>query len=221
MDLINQITADGFNALRQLRELEGPTASPETVHHRLGGYVEATRERAREHGLSQRDADDLAYALVALIDEVALGKPEPLRGFWMSQPLQLRFFNENLAGEGFFTRLQELRHDPRRADVLRVYYQCLQLGFQGKYSVRGGDLELMRLIDSVRPEVERHVEAPDPLAPAGLPPDAAELQRRGRNPLLWVALGVCAMAIAVFVGLKLSLNKSVGDLADTVEQLER
>ena len=179
------------------------------------------RARAREQGLSQRDADDIVYALVALIDEVALGKSEPVRGHWMSHPLQLRFFNEHLAGEGFFARLQELRRDPRRADVLRVYYQCLLLGFQGKYSVRGGDLELMRLVDSLRPEVERHVEAPDPLAPAGLPPDTAELERGRRNPLLWVALGVCALAIAVFIGLRLSLNKSVADLSDRVEELNK
>lgn len=219
MDVVNQITADCFNALRQLRELEGPGASPEVIHGRLERYVEALREKARDLGMSQRDADDVAYAVVALIDEVAMGKPEPLRGYWMSQALQLKFFHENLAGEGFFTRLAELRRDPRRTDVLRVYYQCLLLGFQGKYSVRGGDLELMRVIDSVRPEVERQIDAPDPLAPAGLPPDTAELERRRRNPLLWVALGVCALSIAVFIGLRLSLNKSVADLSTAVEQL--
>ncbi|HEV3031574.1 MAG TPA: DotU family type IV/VI secretion system protein [Polyangia bacterium] len=221
MDAINQITADCFNALTQLRELEGPSASPEAIHHRLCGFVEAARERAREQGLSQRDADDIGYALVALIDEVAMGKPEPLRGYWMSQSLQLRFFNENLAGEGFFARLQELRRDQRRLDVLRVYYQCLLLGFQGKYAVRGGDLELMRLIDSLRPEIERHIEAPDPLAPAGLAPDTAELQRGRRNPLLWVALGVCALAIAVFIGLRVSLDRGVSNLADRVEELNK
>jgi type VI secretion system protein ImpK len=221
MDVVNQITAECFNALSQLRELEGPGVAPEAIHDRLSGYVEAARERARELGLAQRDADDIAYALVALIDEVAMGKPEPLRSYWMTQALQLRLFNENLAGEGFFTRLQELRRDQRRTDVLRVYYLCLLLGFQGKYAVRGGDLELMRLIDSLRPEIERQVEAPDPLAPAGLAPDTAELQRGRRNPLLWVALGVCALAIAVFIGLRVSLDKSVGDLSDRVEELNK
>jgi type VI secretion system protein ImpK len=221
MDAINQITADCFNALAQLREVEGPGVSPDAIHGRLCGYVESARERAREHGLSQRDADDIIYAIVALIDEVALGKPEPLRGFWMGQALQLRLFNENLAGEGFFARLHELRRDPRRSDVLRVYYQCLLLGFQGKYSVRGGDLELMRVVDSLRPEVERQVEAADPLAPSGLAPDTSELERSRRNPLIWVALGVCALAIATFIGLRLSLNKSVADLSDRVEEVNK
>jgi type VI secretion system protein ImpK len=218
MNVVNEIVAECFHAVTQLREIEGPVSSPETIHHRLASYVDAARERARERGLSQRDADDVAYAIVALIDEVAMGKEEPLRGYWMSNALQLKLFNENLAGEGFFSRLGELRRDPRRADVLRVYYECLLFGFQGKYSVRGGDLELMRLIDSLRPEIERQIEPPDPLAPAGLPPDMAELKRRGRNPLLWVALGVCALAIALFIGLKLSLNKAVSDLAETAAE---
>ena len=53
MDATNQITADCFNAITQLREVEGPGASPEAIHHRLCGYVEAARERARESGLAQ------------------------------------------------------------------------------------------------------------------------------------------------------------------------
>ena len=100
MDNVNQITAECFNALRQLRELEGPIRSPETIHERLCGFVEAMRERAREQGMPQRDADDIAYAIVALTDEIAMGKPEPLRGFWMNRPLQLQFFNEIARGRG-------------------------------------------------------------------------------------------------------------------------
>ena len=161
MDNVNQITAECFNALRQLRELDGPIRSPETIHERLTGFIEAMREKAREQGMPQRDADDIAYAIVALADEIALGKAEPLRGFWMNRLLQLQFFNESLAGEGFFTRLQQIRRDGRRPDVLRVYYQCLLFGLQGKYSIRGGELELMKMIDQLRPEVERNIEVPD------------------------------------------------------------
>jgi len=87
MDNINKITSERFNALAQLRELDGPVASPEMIHNRLSGYVEAMRERSRDLGMTQRDADDIAYAVVALIDEVAQSKPEPLRGYWMNRPV--------------------------------------------------------------------------------------------------------------------------------------
>ena len=220
MDNVNQITSECFNALTQLRELDGPI-SPEQVHQRLRGFVEGLRERAREHAMSQRDADDIAYAVVALADEIAMMKPEPLGSYWMSRPLQLQYFNENQAGEGFFRKLAELRKDTRRADVLRIYYQCLLFGFQGKYSVRGGDLELMRTIDSLRPEVEKNIETPDMLSPAGDPPDQAMLRSSHRNPFLWVALGVFAVAIAVFIGLRVSLDHQVADLSSHVEEISR
>jgi len=219
MDKINEVTSECFIALSQLRELDGASIAPQAVHARLKGFVEALRARAREQGQSGREADDLAYAIVALADEIAMGKPEPLRGYWMSQPLQLVFFNETLAGEGFFTRLAEIRRDPRRADTLRVYYQCLLFGFQGKYSIRGGDLELMRLIDSIRPEVERNVEPPDSLSPAGEPPDEPLVRASGNNLFLYVALGMFAAAIAVFVGLKVSLSHQIADLAARVAEL--
>jgi type VI secretion system protein ImpK len=219
MDRINEITSECFVAIGQLRELEGPAVSPQLVHDRLRAFVEAMRGRAREQGMSGRDADDIAYALVALIDEVAMGKPDPLRGYWMGRPLQLDLFNDALAGEGFFTRLADLRRDPRRADVLRVYYQCLLLGFQGKYAIRGGDLELMRLVDSLKPEIERHLEVPDSLSPAGEPPDEPLLRASGKNTMLWIALGVFAVAIATFVGLRLSLSRQIAELAARVDQI--
>ena len=221
MDKINQITSDCFIALSQLRELDAPAASPELVHERLRGFVDTMRQRAREESLSTQDADDLAYAIVALADEIAMGKPEPMRGFWMGQPLQLAFFNETLAGEGFFTRLQELRRDARRAGVLRVYYQCLLLGFQGKYSIRGGDLELMKLIDTLRPEVQRRMQVPDVLSPNGIPPDEPLVRSSSRNPFLFVALGVFAIAIAVFIGMRFTLDQSVADVAARVDDLNR
>ena len=219
MDKINDTTSECFIALSQLRELDGPSISPEHVHDRLRGFVETMRSRVRDQATSSRDADDIAYAIAALADEIAMGKPEPIRGYWMGRPLQLVLFNETLAGEGFFTRLQELRRDPRRADALRIYYQCLLLGFQGKYSFRGGDLELMRLIDTIRPEVEREMEVPDTLSPAGERPDEPLVRAAGRNTFLWVALGMFAVALAVFVGLRVSLSHQVANLADRVDQL--
>lgn len=221
MDVVNQITSECFNALTQLRELDAPVASPEALHARLSGFIDSLRERARNQGMSQADADDCAYAIVALCDEIAMGKPEPMRGFWMSRPLQLHFFQETLAGEGFFQKLEDLRRDSRRGDVLRVYYQCLLFGFQGKFSIRGGEIELLRIIDGLRGEVERHIEVPDRLSPAGEPPDEPLVHAGRRNPFAWIALGVFAIAVAVFIGLRATLNHQVTELHDRVEHLNR
>jgi type VI secretion system protein ImpK len=221
MDRVNKVTSECFNALGQLRDLDGPFSSPEMIHRRFCVFIDGVRERARDAGMPERDSEDIAYALAALADEIALSKPEPLHGFWMQRPLQLQYFNENRAGEGFFAKLDDLRRESRRGEVLRVFYLCLLFGFQGRYSIKGGDLELMKIIDSLRPEVEKNVEAADPLAPAGDAPDEALIRSSQRNPFLYVALGVFAVAIAVFIGLRISLDRQVTDLSDRVEELKR
>jgi type VI secretion system protein ImpK len=218
-DLVSELTGECFGAIARLRELDGPVPSPETVHARIRGYVESLKQRASRHGVSERDAQDMVYAIVALTDEVAINTPEPLRSYWMNKTLQLHYFNENIAGEGFFTRLSGLLHDQQRIDVLRVYHLCLLFGFQGKYAFPGGDVELLRVSDGVRNVLERNLEVPDEIAPAGLPPDEPQVRRASSNLLLWVSLGVFALALAVFVGLRLSFDQHVVEVTARVDKL--
>src|ERR1700690_260602 len=155
MDLVSDLTDECFSAIGRLRVLDEPAASPQAVQAQLRTLVDSFKERARKAALPEKDAQDIAYALVALIDEVGLRAPEPLRGYWMSQPLQLHYFGENVAGEGFFTRLDSLLADGRRFVALRVYQLCLLFGFQGKYGFPGGDVELMRIAETVRNQAQR------------------------------------------------------------------
>jgi type VI secretion system protein ImpK len=221
MDAVDELTSECFNALNQLREYEGAINSPDLIRERVVGYLDAVKDRARELGMADRDTQDMLYALVALADEVAMTKGEPLRGAWVARPLQLQYFNENLAGEGFFARLEGLRRDRRKADVLRVYYLCMLFGFQGRYAIRGGEIELMRIIEATRTDLLAGVEITDQLSPAGDPPDEPLVQHGGRNPLIWVSLGIFAIAIALFVGLRLSLDTKANNLADRVDELVR
>jgi type VI secretion system protein ImpK len=219
MDLVADLTGECFSAIGRLRALDEPVASPEAVQAQLRSFVDSFKERARKAALPEKDAQDIAYALVALIDEVALRAPEPLRGYWMNQSLQLHYFGENVAGEGFFTRLDSLLADGRRFAVLRVYQLCLLFGFQGKYGFPGGDVELMRIAETVRNQVQRSQQEPSALSPAGQAPDEPLLHGTGRNLLLWVSLGIFALALAVFVGLRVSFDQQVGDLAGRVDEI--
>jgi type VI secretion system protein ImpK len=217
MDAIDELTQDCFNALNQLREVDA-VGSPETVHRRMAQLIDQIRERAPEIGVPERDAQDAGYALVALADEIAVSKPEPLRSMWMSRPLQYVYFNENRAGEGFFRRLQAIRGERKRRGVLRVYYLCLLFGFRGQYAIGGGELELLKLIEELRRDIEGDLEAPDDLSPRAEPPDKAITRRRDRKLFLWISLGALAAAIGLFVGMRLMLDKQVADTVDVVEQ---
>jgi type VI secretion system protein ImpK len=218
-DLVSELTGECFGAIARLREIDGPVPSPETVHARMRAFFEALKDRARTHGIPDRDTQDIIYALVALADEVAINTPEPLRGYWMNQPLQLHYFGENVAGEGFFSKLQALLADGRRIEVMRVYHLCLLFGFQGKYGFPGGGADLVRITEGVRSQLERHIEVPEEMAPAGEPPDEPLVRRASSNVLLWVSLGIFAMALAVFVGLRISFDRQVADVSARVDRL--
>ena len=218
MDRLNEITKDSFAAIQQLRSVQGPV-SPEALQRQIIGYIEKLRTDARQAGLQDRDAHDIAYALVALIDEVALNKPDPLRGYWLSRPLQMHFFNENVAGEGFFRRLEAIRGSDSRKDALRVYYLCLTLGFQGQYAMRGGDVELLRLIESVRDEIERVYEFPETLSPDALPPEEPSAKRSDKRLFMWVALGALLVSMSVYIGLRIVLSGQVENIITQVNSL--
>jgi type VI secretion system protein ImpK len=218
MDRINGVTVECFNALAQLRQLdESALPAPEALHRRVRGFVDAMMQRAHQAGFSREDVNDIAYAIVALADELALSKSEAIRQFWTGQQLQLLYFQENVAGEGFFTRLETLRRDPRRHEVLRVYCLALLFGFQGRYRVRGGELELMNLLDEVQRSLagarERDSET---LSPQGEPPEVSRARGRGKATPLWVAGGALAAALGAVVVLRLWLGASVSSVVEKI-----
>jgi type VI secretion system protein ImpK len=211
MQRVTQVTKDCFDAAIRLRNSDAASVPPpEVLHHRLRGVVDEMLRRAAVLGFSHQDAQDMGYAVVALLDEVVLSRPEPYRSFWMSNLLQLQYFNENVAGDGFFLRLQSIRKDPHRAEVLQVYYLCMLFGFQGRYRIRGGELELVTLIDSVQKDLERarpfdfellspHAERPTESLLAG---------KRKLTPMV-ISLGALVFALLVYGGLVFSLDNTI------------
>jgi type VI secretion system protein ImpK len=135
--------------------------------------------------------DDITYAICALADEVALNAGEPLASGWMGHLLQFHYFRENTAGDGFFQRLETIRRDPRRREVLRVYALCLWFGFQGRYRVRGGELELMNLGESLQREVGPRPSEIEALSPHGDRPTEALGRARASLTLVYVTGARC------------------------------
>lgn len=81
---------------------------------------------------------ELKYVMVALIDELILHSNWQGKISWLSKPLQLDYFAEHLAGEGFFARLEMLRQNYLdNYEILEIYYICISLGFAGIYRIKG------------------------------------------------------------------------------------
>ncbi len=171
------------------------------------------RNYAKEHTI------ETDFAIVAFLDEVVLNSHDPCRNEWAQKPLQDELFNVSVAGELFFTRVEKLlsRQDsPELADMLEVFFLCLLLGFEGKYSV-GGRSELHLLMDRVRQRIER-IRGLDPrLSPHGdIPAEviAAPPPDTLANTLLQAAVISLGAAVAVYVICLVWLLTTRSDVTD-------
>jgi type VI secretion system protein ImpK len=211
------VVREALGAVFQLRQLTPETApSPEALHKKMRGYIENLQRKAAIEGFSQQDAQDMAYALVALIDEVAQNLGDAIREHWMKGLLQWQLFKENQAGDGFFARLKAARSDPGREEVVRVYYLCLAFGFQGRFRVRGGELERLELMEELGRELQRHARPVDvdQLSPRGDRPAEALSVAQKPGVLAAVAVGVVAFAVLLYGGLRLGLGASASNLTE-------
>ncbi len=218
MDRVDEVTRECFNAIVQLRALDDASFPPaDAVHRRMRGFVDAMMQRARQAGLPREDVDDVAYAIVALVDEIAASRSEELRQTWATQPLQLLYFQENVAGEGFFTRLEAIRRDPRRRSVLRVYQVALLLGFQGRYRVRGGELELLSMTEEIERELARGREVDvETLSPSGERPEDGVQRGATSRRVAWIGIAALAASVLVALVLRIWVGASTSSVVERI-----
>jgi type VI secretion system protein ImpK len=195
--------AGGLSLASQVGQAVGLPAADE-LQRRVSAMFDQMSQRCREVGIPFEDFNEARYAIAAFIDEQVVKADWPGRAQWLSRPLQFLYFNENTAGEGFFTRMTALQGQPQRAHVLEIYYLCLQLGFQGKYAVRSGE-GLGPILDQVGAEVSRALPASEVVSPHGEPRDPIRTLVQRERPIVTLSLGFLGLALAAFVVLKVIL----------------
>jgi type VI secretion system protein ImpK len=216
-DLLGDNLAPLFQLLVRVERSRETRGDSDKLYRQCCQEVERFQARAKELDLPVTEAEQGLYALVALIDETALNQEGPLKEYWQPRLLQLRYFNENVAGDGFFDRLSQLRGDPKNARIMRIYYLCLLFGFRGKYRVRGSELELLEIEEGLRAELQRAkaLAREISLSPSGKRP-YEKIADVGRNRLVFGLASIAAcVSVLLYVGLRLAL------LRDTTLLLER
>jgi len=184
-----------------------PTASDlrRTVEQQLSTMM----DRARSAGIVPEDVADAQYAIIALVDELlASVQGWPGQAEWRTRPLQLIRFNENTAGENFFRRLSMLEGQPHRVHVMQIYFLCMAVGFRGRYAVTGGD-GLAPIYDRVGARIAQ-ASGPDSISPHGEPREARSIFKF-EAPLVRLGAGFFAIALLVFIVLRLVLSMQVRD----------
>jgi type VI secretion system protein ImpK len=192
--------------------------SPDILQRRIDTLFEQMSGKARDAGIPDQDVADAKYALVAFIDEQIFRSPWPGRNQWMGRPLQLVYYNENTAGEGFFQKLTALQNQPNRLHVLEIFYLCLALGFQGMYAVRGDEAGLAAMTERAGAQLSRQLPPSERIAPHGDPADAGRNLNKRDAPLITLGLICLGLAIFAFVGLKFMLSSATQSAVDTMNK---
>jgi|GEM_PF-372419 type VI secretion system protein ImpK len=169
-----------------------------------------------ESQLDTGSVSDVKYALAAFVDEKVMSSAWPHRLSWMGKPLQLEYFGDNLAGEGFFQKLTKLRQSGNRnIDALEVYYLCMQLGFEGMYRMRGLE-QLQALQVDLRTQIaDSRNRVPRTLSPHGVAAGSF-MDKVQREVPYWV-IAVVSVALIFFTYLLYVFLLS--NKADTVREI--
>src|SRR5271165_3965960 len=210
-----------FTAIVRLRYNRQSVSNAESFRAQIKQALRIAEQEARSGGCNAEDVKQAIFALVAFLDESALSCRNPAFVDWARLPLQAEMYGHQLAGEVFFQELQKTlnRSDsPETADLLEVYYLCLLLGFKGRYAA-GGDL---RAVMAGIQEKIRRVRGPSmALSPrGGIPADAIRLVQSDPwiRRLGFACIGICLLALAIFVVTKLLLISGASELSTSAAQ---
>jgi len=197
---------DGFYLLFLLKGKHAPMDA-EVFRERIKQFLTAFERGATRMHATSEDIYACKYAFCATVDEAVLMSSFKARESWQRLPLQLQFFGEQLAGEQFFERLEDLRRQGApRIQVLEVFHMCLLLGFQGKYLLEGSE-KLGYLTARLGDEIARIKGHSAGFAPHWAAPDRIQHQLKNDVPL-WVIGSVFGlMALLGFLGLRWQLTE--------------
>lgn len=195
---------EGFYALFLLKSGSGPHEHAAFIHD-ITQFLDDVDRNAKAAGVHADDITAARYAYCAAVDEIILRSSFDIRDAWETRPLQLRIFGDQLAGEHFYQRLDDLRaRGSAHVQALEVFHMCLLLGFQGRYALDGED-KLAILTARLGDEIARMRGKSRGFAPHAARPD--QVANRLRSDLsLWVLAAVFAVAgLGAFLGFRTTL----------------
>jgi type VI secretion system protein ImpK len=187
-----------FSLLLPLKNSSAADNAPADLRDQVIDLFDVLERMGYEKGITSTEIQHARYAMAAFTDELIMGSTWPGRLQWMSRPLQLEFFGENSAGQGFYDRLDKLRQSgDKHRHLLELFYICLQMGFEGVYRLKGLE-QLMALQVDLRSQLEDYLGKIDrTLSPQGSPKEGF-IMKVGRHVPVW-AIGSVTGAVMMFL----------------------
>ena len=192
-------------------ELERATVpeNPDVLRTRLHETLTQSRDSAVSGGVPLSRADQGAWFVAALLDDIALNTPWGGNSGWPRMPLVVSMYGNVDAGERFFDLAEDLIRFPERdPQLMELVFLCLSLGFRGKFRRNGGqgEAEIARLRGQIARLLRDRDAAEAPLAPHWQGVVADDEVKRFIVPLWSIALITLALITAVYVGFGVKLS---------------
>lgn len=198
---------DGFYALFLLKNRCAPKDEADFAA-KMQRFLADFERGAKKLNASSDDIHAAKYAFCAAVDEIILRSQFNIRNAWERRPLQLVMFGDQLAGENFFNRLDELRQKgSAHIQALEVFHMCLLLGFQGKYTLEGPE-KLNYLTARLGDEIAQMKGKPSGFAPCWDRPDHVTNELRNEVPMWTVCSILALLALSGYMGLNWMLSRS-------------
>ena len=192
-----------------------PPANAEALRLRLQENLIDARDSAVGMGVPMTRANQAAWFVAALIDDIALNTPWGGHSSWPRQPLVVGLSGEVDAGTKFFDRLEELLHYPNRdPEMLELGFHCLNLGFRGKHRIQGrtGDSALLALRSAIARAIRNPEAEAAELSPHWQGVVAPDERPRFAVPLWSIGLAAVAVITAIYIGLGIQLSTKATQL---------
>jgi type VI secretion system protein ImpK len=203
---------DTAGTVTKLRSKNPPTLAE--LRKESDAQVTGLREQLQRHGHPRDVIDDALYAQCALLDEAALnGLEGDARDAWEQEPLQVRVFGRNDAGEELLRRIGQRLREPRPVlPLLRIFAAVLAHGFKGRFAVNEAEART-KLIRAIDDRLERAIGGalPERSGPVVVNPSR---WRRGFVSLLaWVCIAATAAGL-VWLAIDRWLLSSIAAMAN-------
>ena len=175
--------------------------------------------RAERYRFNHKIVSVAKFGMAAFVDEAVLTANSPIRNDWERNPLQLKYFGEQLAGNKFFDKLESMLPQIEvTQDAVEIYYYCMLLGFKGRYAVYEQEKLLATMQNTANQLVKVGKIKPVDLSPNGVANDQPTPPEKKGMPI-WAkvgALGGLGFAFIVYLVMFLLSSKF---LQETVEKL--
>lgn len=202
-----------------LRVKAGIVAPGADMRAKVESMFDDYERRAERYRFNHKIVSVAKFGLAAFVDEAVLTANSPIRNDWERNPLQLKYFGEQLAGNKFFDKLESMLPQIEvTQDAVEIYYYCMLLGFKGRYAVYEQEKLLAIMQNTANQLVKVGKIKPVELSPNWIANDQPKPPEKKGMPI-WAkvgALGGLGFAFIVYLVLFLLSSKF---LQETVEKL--